>query len=203
MFKFKAVIIGDSGVGKTSLFTRFQGGGFSQDFLSTIGGAFANVQVQADTGEEILIGMWDTAGQERFRNIVPMYFQKASFVIAVYSVTERNSFADLDYWVQIAKEKAPTNTKIIIVGNKCDCDDLRQVSVEESVRAAERLGACFSVETSAKSGSGIDILLSQLANLGAEENKTSSPSSVTNSPKPIENDGFEVPKGSQKPSTCC
>ena len=199
MYKFKVVLVGDSGVGKTALFTRFQGGEFSSDFLSTVGGAFANFQIKNESDEKINIGIWDTAGQEKFRNIVPMYFQKANFVIAVYSINSQESFDNINFWVNLAKEKAPSNAKIIIIGNKSDLIDQKVVKIENALLLGEKIGAYLTIETSAKTGDGIELLLTQIGNGSSE---------ILSNSNNLENlnheiNGFEIPDIKKEKKKCC
>lgn len=162
MIKTKAVFIGDSGVGKTSLFQRFESNEFHDEHVFTVGGAYAKISVETKSGRTVDIGLWDTAGQERFRNIIPMYFQRADFVLVVYDVTSRDSFESLNEWITLAKEKAPQTAKIIIVGNKLDLTEQRCIGKEECADIAEHVNAEFYIETSAKTAQGLDILQQQL-----------------------------------------
>ena len=164
MQELKVVLIGDSSVGKTSIFQRMKGDDFVMDQTSTVGGSCSYFEVKTEKGS-VNLNMWDTAGQERFRTIVPMYFRKAAVVIIVFDVTKRTTFDTIDEWYSLLREKAPENAKIVLVGNKTD---LRQkvsesVQVAEIVRKGEQLGAIFSTETSALSGNGIDLLKETIA----------------------------------------
>lgn len=165
MIKSKAVFVGDSGVGKTSIFQRFETDEFHDEHVFTVGGAYAKVSVVTKAHTTVDIGLWDTAGQERFRNIIPMYFQKADFVIVVYDISNRESFDHVIDWVSMAREKAPESAKILIVGNKYDLTEQRAINTNECSDLAQQINACFNVEVSAKSAQGIDILLQELGEL--------------------------------------
>ena len=159
----KAVLIGDSGVGKSSLFKQFEEGVFSTHLPSTVSGSFARVPVTSpDTGRTITIGLWDTAGQERFRSVVSVYFKNADFVILVCDLTDRQTFTNLNEWLRMAQDKAPETAEMIIVGNKADLDD-RHVDLGELLAFGEAHQAFAVVETSAKTGTGLDILLQHIA----------------------------------------
>ena len=164
MCELKAVLIGDSAVGKTSLFMRMKGQDFVDDQTSTVGGSCSIFQVKTEKGE-VDISIWDTAGQERFRTIVPMYFRKAAVVIIVFDITCRQSFENIDEWVKIVNENS-TNIQLIIIGNKCDLrsENPDFVSTSEIIDAGNKYGALLAGETSALSGSGIDLLKETIAN---------------------------------------
>ena len=161
MSALKIVLIGDSGVGKTSIFQRLDSDTFQEEHLMTVGGAFAKINLNTEKGP-VECGVWDTAGQERFRNVVPMYFQRANFVICVFDVTSPDSYTNISMWVKLAREKAPVESKVILVGNKTDLESSRKISYEEGSSKAQELSISIYVETSAKTGSGIDLLLSDI-----------------------------------------
>lgn len=160
----KAVLIGDSGVGKSSLFKQIEDGVFCSTLSPTVSGSFTRVAVTSpNTGRVVTIGLWDTAGQERFRSIVSAYFKKADFVILVCDLSDRQTFTDFSEWIRMAKDQAPETAEMIVVGNKSDLDG-RQVDLEELMVFGESHNALAVVETSAKTGSGLDILLEHIAN---------------------------------------
>lgn len=160
----KAVLIGDSGVGKTSIFQRLESDTFNEDHVITVGGAYTKISTKNSMNIPIDIGFWDTAGQERFRNVIPMYFQKAHFVIAVYDITNKDSFNNLNQWVEIVRDKAPEDVKIIFIGNKADIEN-RQVEYEDAEKLCKELGGCAFLETSAKTRFGLDDLINEITNL--------------------------------------
>jgi small GTP-binding protein len=161
----KAVLIGDSGVGKTSIFQRLESSKFSDAHIPTVGGAYTAVQVGVS---ERTIGLWDTAGQERFRTIVPMYFQRAHIVVIVFDLTQRQTFEHLAEWHEIAKTKAPENIKYVLIGNKRDCVDERVVTLAEAEEARQKIGGFVYIETSALNGDGFDLVLSEFGRLADE-----------------------------------
>ncbi|KAH0789605.1 small GTP-binding protein [Histomonas meleagridis] len=173
MKKVKAVLIGNSGVGKTSIFQRVDTGEYSDDHVLTVGGAYAKVTKTTKNGQEIDIGLWDTAGQERFRNVIPMYFQRASFILVIYDVSDQESFDALPGWIDIAKEKAPADAKVLIVGNKCDLENTRVIDFTQAQNFGMKVGAVLTLEVSAKTQFGLDVLFQEIANLSEEssENK--------------------------------
>jgi small GTP-binding protein len=164
----KAVLIGDSGVGKTSLFQRLEGEGFRDEGSATVGGAYARVRCMKADGQAIDVGLWDTAGQERFRNIVPMYFQRANIVVVVYDVSSRESFVHVNEWMEMARNKAPSDASFILIGNKSDLEE-RDVTFADLQAKKTEIGANAAFETSAKSGQGIEMFSTELANCFKEE----------------------------------
>lgn len=167
MRSLKVVLIGDSGVGKTAIYQRFDSNTFSEDHLMTIGAAYAKIIIKSEAGQ-IEVGIWDTAGQEKFRNVVPMYFQRADYVFLVYDISQRETFNDLDIWYEMVNDKAPSDAKIFVIGNKNDLELQRQVSFEEGTNFASKIESLF-LETSAKSGLGIDMLQQMIAKEEVEE----------------------------------
>ncbi|OHT11873.1 GTP-binding protein YPT6 [Tritrichomonas foetus] len=162
MNKIKTVLIGDSGVGKTCIFQRLDNDSFKEEMTSTVGGSFCNITLQNDKGTYYEIGLWDTAGQERFRNIIPLYFQRATFVILMYDISSRDSFNGLKKWAEIIKDKGPENTQLFLVGNKSDLEKERAIPMSEGEKQAEEIGAVFFCELSAKTRIGLDILLKEI-----------------------------------------
>jgi small GTP-binding protein len=167
--KVKLVFIGDSAVGKTSLFTQFQDKEFSGDVATTVGAACANIQVELEGGVVNLI-VWDTAGQEKYRGIVPMYFSRAAFILIVYDITNRTSFDNVRGWISLSQSKAPDVSKLVIVGNKCDLEDDRVVSLSEGHELAESVGATF-FETSALNPAGVRDLMIAVASAAANDDE--------------------------------
>ena len=159
----KAVLIGDSSVGKSSIFRRIECDEFDGEFISTINGSYARIEVVARSERRYSIGLWDTAGQERYRSLIPMYFQLVGFIIIVFDVTSRDSFNSLREWFDMSKQHAPPSATIIIVGNKIDLKDEKKIYIEEATEVAKSLGAAY-FESSAKTGEGINALLAEIAN---------------------------------------
>ena len=160
--KYKVVLIGDSAVGKTSIFTRFEHGEFNEDHELTVGGAYSKVSVKTQF-ETIEFGIWDTAGQEKFRNIVPMYFQHSNFVLIVFDITSTDSFQSVRDWAELIQDKAPEDARIILIGNKVDLIAERKIQKEQIDKAAQEIGAIFCCETSAKTGEGVQTLIERIA----------------------------------------
>ena len=155
LVSLKILVIGESGVGKSSLMFRFTDDQFSQDISPTIGLDF-RVKVMDHMGFSVKLSIWDTAGQERFKNITSSYYRGAHGVILAYDLTSRRSFEDLDNWlVEEAKYSRGRKTIKLVVGNKSDEEERREVSYKEGREWAERRG-CLFLETSAKQSSGVE-----------------------------------------------
>lgn len=124
---YKLLVIGDSGVGKSCLVTRFTKNCFSPDHFNTIGVDFRLQKIEID-GREINLQIWDSAGYERFRIMTSSYYKGAHGIIMAYDVTNKESFDHLNTWLKEVQLYAPDTAKIVVVGNKCDLISERSVS---------------------------------------------------------------------------
>lgn len=154
---FKIVLVGDSGVGKSNLLSRFTRNTFTTDEKSTIGVEFATRIVPMVDQKKIKAQIWDTAGQERYRAITNAYYRGALGAMLVYDVTKQNSFENIPRWLRELRDYASRDIVLILVGNKCDLVDksLRQVTEEQAKALAAEYELPF-IETSAKSGINVD-----------------------------------------------
>jgi len=148
-YLFKLLLIGDSGVGKTSLLLRFADDKFLDSFITTIGVDFKIRKLEVD-GKAVKLQIWDTAGQEKFRTITSSYYRGAHGIIVVYDVTSRESFSHVKGWLSDIDRYAQGNIKVqkMLVGNKSDLQN-REVTAKEAKAFADSLGIPF-IETSAK-----------------------------------------------------
>ncbi|XP_078168635.1 ras-related protein RABA1f-like [Carex rostrata] len=146
-YLFKVVLIGDSGVGKTNLLSRFSRNEFSLDSRSTIGVEFATRSIRVDE-KVIKAQVWDTAGQERYRAITSAYYRGAVGALVVYDVTRHITFENVDRWLRELRDHTEHNIVVMLVGNKADLRHLRAVSVEDAKQFAESHNTFF-METSA------------------------------------------------------
>jgi Ras-related protein Rab-11B len=144
---WKIVLVGDSGVGKTNLLSRFTKNEFISESKSTIGVEFATRHVTIK-GKTIRAQIWDTAGQERYRAITAVYYRGAVGALVVYDMTKHLTFENLQKWLQELKDHADRSARIMIVGNKSDLRHLRAVTQEEGRLFAEKQQFSF-IETSA------------------------------------------------------
>jgi|EP01083_Nonionella_stella_P096301 Ras-related protein Rab-18 len=151
---FKLLMIGDAGVGKSSMLLRFTDDSFDEHIQSTIGVDFKVKHLDV-AGKRIKLTIWDTAGQERFRTLTSSYYRGAQGVVMVYDVTRRDSFENLEQWLKEVKLYSPNNGEGVIkllVGNKIDLE--RKVPREEAESWARSQGMLF-LEASAKTRTGI------------------------------------------------
>ena len=167
----KVVLIGESGVGKTSIISQFVDQVFQDDQQSTIGGTFSSKIVKCSNGKTLKLEIWDTAGQERYRSVTKMFYKDANAAILVYDITNKTSFEELKrYWIDQVKESSIKNIILAVMANKYDLIDLEQVDEAEARQFAEDNNALFAV-TSAKTNHGVNDLFLQIAKKysGAEE----------------------------------
>ena len=149
------MLLGDSQVGKSSLLLRLTGNQFNDSQLTTVGKESYIMQVNLH-GYELKMKIWDTAGQERFKSMSVQVIKTSDAVVLVYAINDRNSFNALDRWLLKISEASDISKKpIIVIGNKSDLDDKRQVSYEEGKNFAKNKGYNF-YETSAKTGENIN-----------------------------------------------
>eukprot|EP00766_Chilomastix_caulleryi_P005010 gnl/Chilomastix_caulleri/640.p1 GENE.gnl/Chilomastix_caulleri/640~~gnl/Chilomastix_caulleri/640.p1 ORF type:complete len:192 (-),score=34.29 gnl/Chilomastix_caulleri/640:325-900(-) len=157
----KLVLLGDTGVGKSSLVLRFVRNTFIDYAEPTIGAAFLTQTVQLDD-RIVKFEVWDTAGQERYRSLAPMYYRDAPSAVIVYDITNRETFTLAKEWVEKLKVEAAADVVIALAGNKCDLVSRRQVSVEEAQRYSEENKLIF-FETSAKTKKNVEEMFREVA----------------------------------------
>ena len=148
---YKMTLLGDSGVGKTSLFKKLFTGKFDPRIISTIGvdKRSLNISINTDEGEkDVDISLFDTAGQERFRSLSDQFYKKADGALLVYDITRQDSFDEIkDYYYQKIQENCNKNIKIMVLGNKTDLEELRKIPPEVGANFAAEKGYLF-METS-------------------------------------------------------
>ncbi|PWA30002.1 hypothetical protein CCH79_00009620 [Gambusia affinis] len=169
-YLFKLLLIGDSGVGKTCVLFRFSEDAFNSTFISTIGascggyfGVFCVFTLRIDfkirtielDGKKIKLQIWDTAGQERFRTITTAYYRGAMGIMLVYDITNEKSFDNIKNWIRNIEEHASSDVEKMVLGNKCDINDKRQVSKDRGEKLALEFGIKF-METSAKANINVE-----------------------------------------------
>ena len=137
-YKIKLIIVGDSGVGKTNLITRFASDKFNQNSKATIGVEFIYKTLKINN-EIFKIEIWDTAGQERYKSITSAYYKGAKGAIVVYDITSEQSFRNIEIWIHEVKGKALNNLQIMIIGNKTDLYKERKISKEQGIQKAKTL----------------------------------------------------------------
>ncbi|CAI8508421.1 hypothetical protein ACO0OL_000645 [Hanseniaspora opuntiae] len=198
----KILLIGDSGVGKSSLLVRFVDENFSPSFITTIGIDF-KIKVIDINGKRIKLQLWDTAGQERFRTITTSYYRGADGVVLVYDVLDEKTLFDArDVWYNTIMENALPDCQLMLVGNKADDseDDKRQVSYEDGESLAKSLGMNF-MEASAKDNKNVDEVFFTLVKMIEEKLGSSNASGKKGNMK---SEGINLKNSSKsKSNNCC
>uniref|UniRef100_A0AAX7VHY1 small monomeric GTPase n=1 Tax=Astatotilapia calliptera TaxID=8154 RepID=A0AAX7VHY1_ASTCA len=153
-YLFKVVLIGDSGVGKSNLLSRFTRNEFNLESKSTIGVEFATRSIQVD-GKTVKAQIWDTAGQERYRAITSAYYRGAVGALLVYDIAKHLTYENVERWLKELRDHADSNIVIMLVGNKSDLRHLRAVPTDEARAFAEKNGLSF-LETSALDSTNVE-----------------------------------------------
>ncbi|XP_070834754.1 ras-related protein Rab-15-like [Chaetodon trifascialis] len=166
---FRLLLLGDSGVGKTCMLRRFTESEFDPGHISTIGVDFKMKTLDID-GVKVRIQIWDTAGQERYQTITKQYYRRAQGIIFVYDITSKTSFQHLAKWASDVDEYAPDMVQRILVGNKSDEEQRRQVTKDQGSKLAETYGMEF-FETSASTSSNISESFTRMAELVLQAHK--------------------------------
>lgn len=172
----KVIILGDSGVGKTSLMQQFVNGKFSHQYKATIGADFLTKELTIDD-KTVTMQLWDTAGQERFQSLGVAFYRGADCCVLVYDVTNQKSFENLSTWkdeflVQ-ANIKNPENFPFVILGNKVDVDESKKVvSNKKAQQYASNLGNLPLFQTSAKEAVNIDQAFDVIARNALQQEET-------------------------------
>ena len=153
-FMFKVVLVGDSFVGKTNIMSKYLKNEFHEDSKATVGVEFGSKQFNVE-GHSIKAQIWDTAGQERYKAITSAYYKGAKGAFIVYDITRKSSFESIDRWINDVTAVADKKITIVLIGNKSDLEDQRQVTKEQGEDKANKLEVAF-LETSAFSGENLE-----------------------------------------------
>jgi len=160
----KVLLLGDSGVGKSSLMLRFAESKYDVAMTSTAGVDFKTKKVKLGGSDEVTLQIWDTAGQERFKTITQAYYRGAMGIVLVYDCTDRKSLANIKYWMSNIQTHANQKVQKLIVGNKIDREDIRQVSYAEGKAVADAFTPKIPfMEASAFSSEHVDDIFVTLA----------------------------------------
>jgi Ras-related protein Rab-11A len=159
---FKVVLVGDSFVGKTNIMSKYLKNEFHEDSKATVGVEFGSKQFTIE-GHSIKAQIWDTAGQERYKAITSAYYKGAKGAFVVYDITRKASFESIDKWINDLKAAADKKLTIVVIGNKCDLEDQRQITKEQGQEKAGKLEVAF-METSAFSGENLDKAFEMMTN---------------------------------------
>ncbi|CAO3627996.1 unnamed protein product [Mucor fragilis] len=159
--KYKLVFLGEQSVGKTSLITRFMYDTFDSTYQATIGIDFLSKTMYLED-KTVRLQLWDTAGQERFRSLIPSYIRDSSVAVIVYDISNKESFLNTSKWIDDVRAERGNEAIVVLVGNKTDLNEKREVTTEEGEKRAKDLGVMF-VETSAKAGHNVKMLFRKIA----------------------------------------
>ena len=160
-YLFKILLVGNSGVGKTSMAYRATSDKFDTEIPSTLGIDFRTKHVCA-SGKVVKLQIWDTSGQERFWAVTTNFFRGAKGALLVYDITDHKSFEDTAKWLKSIKDNTDPEIEILIIGNKCDKENQRKVSEKEGRTMADK-NNCLFFETSANSNENIQHVFETLA----------------------------------------
>jgi len=172
-YLFKIVLIGDSGVGKSNILSRFTRNEFSVESKSTIGVEFATRSIEIEK-KVVKAQIWDTAGQERYRAITSAYYRGAVGALLVYDVTKKETFADVEKWLAELRDHADSKIVIMLTGNKCDLQHLRSVTTQDAEIYAAKEDLLF-LETSALNSVNIDAAFQKVLSVIHERSQTLEP----------------------------
>ena len=197
-FKLKIVIIGDSGVGKTNLLKRFVSNIFTENTKATVGVEFMTKSYKINK-HIFKIELWDTAGQERYKSITAVYYKGAKGALIVYDTTSKPSFDDIDKWLNEIRDKCSNDIKLMIIGNKIDLKEFREVPNELAMNKAKELGIPL-METSALDATNVKEAFCDLLKEIYKDLKSKN----KNFGDTLENkDGINIDTNSKKKSGCC
>ena len=152
---FKIVLIGDSFVGKTNIMSKYLMNEFHEDSKATVGVEFGAKKFDIE-GKSVKAQIWDTAGQERYKSITTTYYKGAKGALIVYDITRKETFDSVDQWISELLNSGDKNMTMLLIGNKCDLDNQRQVTKEQGEEKAKAFKVAF-LETSASSGENLDV----------------------------------------------
>lgn len=151
VYDLKIILVGNSGVGKTSLLGRFLGNEFDKNYQCTISAETKAKKLNIDMSTSVNLKIWDTCGQEKYRSLIKNYYQNSSLAIIVYSVTDQTSFDDVNEWYKQIKLNTSPDCKIFLIANKVDLPE-RKITTEQGKKYKNDFKFDLFMETSAKSG---------------------------------------------------
>jgi small GTP-binding protein len=158
---FKLILIGNSGVGKSSILNRYMNKTFEESYKCTIGVDFLMKSIEIN-GKTVKLQLWDTAGQEKYKSMVASYYRGANVALVVFDITSHESFDSLPLWIENYYKNGPEQKNIILIGNKKDMIEERQVTQEEAELFSQTNNMIY-FETSAKDGDNIDYVFTYAA----------------------------------------
>ena len=166
-YQFKYIIIGDAAVGKSNLLLRYIKGQFKSEYQLTMCVEYGSKNIEIKN-KIYKIQIWDTAGQECFWSITRSYYKNSACAIIVYDISRKDSFNNLNNWIEACKNQCDKKICLVLVGNKSDLNEKREVSFEEGQELAEKYGMLF-YETSAKDGTNVESIFNDSGNKIAQK----------------------------------
>ena len=157
----KLILLGESAVGKTSIINRYVEDSFSNDVISSSSMTYSRKRLTINK-QNIILNIWDTVGQERFKSLSKLFFNDTKIVVLVYSITEKDTFIKLDYWLKTFQETIGDDVVLGVAGNKSDLFFQQTVNEEEGAKYAEKIGAIFSEISAKENKKGLDKFIEQL-----------------------------------------
>ncbi|KAI8092818.1 small GTP binding protein RAB6A [Halteromyces radiatus] len=159
--KYKLVFLGEQSVGKTSLITRFMYDTFDSTYQATIGIDFLSKTMYMNDNRILRLQLWDSGGQERFRSLVPSYIRDSAVCVIVYDISNRSTFINTDKWIDDVRAERGDDVILVLVGNKSDLHEKRQVPLEEGEKKAKQYNMLY-IETSARAGHNVKALFRKI-----------------------------------------
>ena len=207
-YKLRIIMIGNSGVGKSSIVSRFIDSEFDGEMTGTAGINFKCRSLTVNN-KAVTFQVWDTAGEERFWSITPAYCRKADGVILIYDITDSKTFDGIHFWMTKVRQYSPDQVEMMLLGNKLDMENQRAISKDTGREAAERMGSPF-FEVSAMSGHKIDHAFEVLAEqilkkkeLFVDERSRSYPYRIEEEPISVGNEDDESGYAKKKKTLSC
>ena len=194
--------LGNSTVGKTCFILRFTKNTFTSSYISTIGIDFLAKNILLPNGEKYKVLFYDTAGQEKYRSIAFNLMKGAEGIILMYDVTKRKTFESITDWVQSIKEAKGENFPVILIGNKCDLNEEREIDREEGEKEAQKHGFLF-FETSNKDGTNVEEATIALISKVIESRKKENPPNQQIEGNEQKSTKLYIKKTKTKKHSCC
>ena len=203
---YKVIIRGDTAVGKSNILSRYVKDEFSSNSKSTVG-VELGIKFLKIKNTKTKIQIWDTAGQERYRAITSSYFKGSNGCFIVYDITNEASFNNVENWYEQIQKETSKDIPILLVGNKCDLEDERKISIEKGKEKAQNLNCAF-FETSALKKINIDKIFEELVNniydkTGGNKNDDDINVELVRDDKAVNLNEVKNDENSKKKGGCC
>ena len=193
----KVILIGNSGVGKTSIINRFYLNKFEEKQNITFTANFIVKNINID-GKTVILNVWDTAGQEKFKSVNKIFIKNSNIIIFVYDITNHKSFEELDFWYKLIIDESEEDAIFGLAGNKADIVEEESVSIEEGQKRAEEWGATFALLSAKEDKAGISSFFTELV-----KNYLGNPLEKDLGRKTIKIDQNDIKKKKSSKGECC